>query len=149
MRIDEILSFDAYFHDPRFARKRPDLTGSRKFAFGDNIYSRDTNGQWLQLDSHHSFADGTPNHRNVVNDTQADKVLVSAHFVYWGGEGPAIPRSLRAFGPDSVDICVGRGHRSTSISQAHALAVIAWIEGQETLGVRGRPDQWPSLPSII
>lgn len=143
MRVDEILSFDAYFHDRRFARKRPDLTGSRKFAFGDNIYSRDTNGEWLQLDSHHSLADGTPNLRNVVNDTQTDKVLVSAHFVYWGGEGPAIPNPLRSFGPDSVDVCAGRGHRSMSISDAHAAAMVDWIETSENLGICGRPDQWP------
>lgn len=143
MRVDEILSFDGYFNDERFARKRPDLTGSRKLAFGDNIYCRGPSGQWIQLDSHHSLADGSPNQRNIENDTQTDKVLVSEHFVYWGGEGPVIPEALRSFGPNSADVCAGRGHRSTSISDAHAKAVVAWIEASELRGMCGRPDQWP------
>lgn len=143
MRIDEILSFDEYFTDGRFARKQPDLSGSRKIAFGDNIYSRDAGGAWLQLDSHHSLADGTPNQRNINNDTQTDKVLASTHFVYWGGNGPAVPNHLRSFGPASVDVCAGRGHKSTSINHAHAEAVVTWIESSQRWGICGRPAQWP------
>jgi hypothetical protein len=143
MRVDEVLSFNEYLNDARFARKRPDLRGSRKTAFGDNIYSRRSDGAWVQLDSHHSLADGSPNQRNIVNDTQVDKVLVSERFVYWGGEGPAVPDVLRSFGPNSVDVCCGRGHRSTSITAAHAEAVVSWIETIGVWGICGRPDQWP------
>lgn len=143
MRVDETLSFDAYFNDERFIKKRPDLTGSRKLAFGDNIYSRDADGAWLQLDSHHSLADGTPNQRNIDNDTQTDRVLVSAHFVYWGGEGPPIPQDLRSFGPNGIDVCAGRGHKSTCITDAHVDAVVRWIETSAPTGAVGRPGQWP------
>jgi hypothetical protein len=46
--------------------KKPNLRGSKKQAFGDNIYSRNAQGnRWCQADSHHSLKDGTPNLSNV------------------------------------------------------------------------------------
>ena len=39
-------------------------------------YSTDVDsltGAWLQLDSHHSNPDGTPNPLNVAKDTSADR----------------------------------------------------------------------------
>src|ERR1700758_4385988 len=41
MQVTEALSFDEYFADPRFQEKKPDLSGSLKRAFGDNIYYRE------------------------------------------------------------------------------------------------------------
>ena len=59
MRVSEILSFEQYWDDPRFWQKRPNLHGSLKQAFGDNIYYRDPKtGQWRQKDSHHSLING-------------------------------------------------------------------------------------------
>ena len=108
MQVEEAMSFDEYWSDPRFAQKRPNLNGSKKQAFGDNIYYR-TNPEapWQQLDSHHSFADGTPNPANIKNDTLANRVLVSRDYVYWGGTGPRIPAKFRKY--DGVDLCAGRG----------------------------------------
>src|SRR5713226_3129081 len=38
MKIVEALSYERYWDDPRFRQKRPNLRGSVKQAFGDNIY---------------------------------------------------------------------------------------------------------------
>jgi len=36
MRVTEVEAFDDFWEDPRFKRKRPNLRGSNKQAFGDN-----------------------------------------------------------------------------------------------------------------
>lgn len=61
MRVDEVLTYDAYWEDPRFHSKKPSRFGSVKQLFGDNIYRRDARGAWLQADSHHSLSNGVTN----------------------------------------------------------------------------------------
>lgn len=142
MRVEESLSFGEYWADARFARKRPDLAGSRKIAFGDNIYHPDDAGGWIQIDSHHSLHDGSANPLNVETDTRVDRVLISRDFIYWGGNGPKIPSELRRFGAKREDLCAGRGHKCR-FSDAMVAAVVRWIEGFNQQGVQGRPGQWP------
>lgn len=85
MKVTETMPFDEYWRDARFECKRPNLAGSKKQAFGDNIYSRDSQGRWMQANSHHSRADGSPNRNNIQRDTGVDRVLVSDDYVYFGG----------------------------------------------------------------
>lgn len=142
MRVDEVLSFAEYWEDPRFTPKRPNLAGSRKLAFGDNIYRPGRSGGWVQLDSHHSFHDGSPNPENVNRDTRTNRVLIGLDFVYWGGSGPLIPKYLRAFGEDEEDLCTStQGHKSRFSDELIAAAV-DWFEGFTERGFQGRPDQW-------
>ena len=92
MRVCETMTFEQYWHDPRFRDKRPNLNASLKKAFGDNIYYRDEHtGGWCQMDSHHSYEYGKQNPANIHLDTGIDRVLVSDDFVYWGGDGPNLP----------------------------------------------------------
>lgn len=44
MRVTQTMTFDDYFVDHRFQMKKPNLAGSRKQAFGDNIYHRNEAG---------------------------------------------------------------------------------------------------------
>lgn len=142
MRVEEALSFSEYWEDPRFRSKRPDLSGSRKLAFGDNIYRPGVDDGWHQSDSHHSFHDGSPNPVNVNRDTQVDRVLVARDFIYWGGEGPPVPDHLRAYGEDEEDLCAStQGHRCR-FSDELVAAAVAWFEGFGNRGFQGRPDQW-------
>ncbi|WP_339744875.1 hypothetical protein [uncultured Rubinisphaera sp.] len=49
MRVTEILTFDEYWSDVRFKCKSPNLRGSLKQAYGDNIYHRDSKSKdWIQ-----------------------------------------------------------------------------------------------------
>ncbi|MGI9102828.1 MAG: hypothetical protein ACR2IF_10345 [Terriglobales bacterium] len=124
MRVTEVLTFDQYWDDPRFHKKKPNLHGSIKQAYGDNIYHRQTkSGRWLQEDSHHSHPDGCPNKSNIEHDTQTPRVLISDDFVYFGGGGPRIPQTFRNHGHD---LCAVRGHKCI-FPETFVLKVIDWV----------------------
>ena len=79
MKVEEALTFDQYWSDERFFQKRPNLRGSKKQAFGDNIYHRQGEGEgyeWIQLNSHHSLPDGRRNPVNHNTDPSVNPVLV-------------------------------------------------------------------------
>src|SRR5712672_36303 len=40
MRVSAAMTFNEYWNDPRFQDKKPNMRGSKKQAFGDNIYSK-------------------------------------------------------------------------------------------------------------
>lgn len=142
MRITEALTFEQYSADPRFDRKKPNLCGSKKLAFGDNIYWRD--GQdWQQLDSHHSHADGSRNLANVKNDTQTNRVLLSTDFAYFGGEGPEIPTRFRNFG--GADVCALRHHKCR-FPAALTQEFVNWFRSLGVNGFIGRPLDWSRTP---
>jgi hypothetical protein len=144
MQVDEILTFDQYWEDLRFARKVPTDGGAVKRAYGDNIYRHSDDGTWLQSDSRHSLPGGKPNPGHIEVDTSVDAVLVASRFSYFGGVGPFIPASLRNdFGMDLVH--PRQGHRCRF---PHELvdAAIAWFEDLGT-GVVGRPADWTRRPA--
>ena len=138
MRVDETLTFEQYWADERFRRKRPTMLSSLKMAYGDNIYHRDEAGGWQQEDSRHTLPDGTINPGHVLRDTSADTVLVSGHYSYFGGRGPAVPTHLRTSYDE--DFVAGRGHRSR-FSPAHVDAALDWLGGLER-GYLGDPTDW-------
>jgi hypothetical protein len=143
MQIAESLTFNEYWNDDRFKRKRPRLIGSKKQAFGDNIYVRDGSGQWLQADSHHSFPGGIPNPSNIKNDTQTDRILIGTDYAYWGAKGPKIPQRFRNY--QGNDICAGRNHKSNFPSSL----VTEFLDWFRALGVSafiGAPADWPRTP---
>jgi len=139
MKVGETLKFDQYWNDPRFQQKRPKFTGSKKVAYGDNIYHRSATGQWIQERSHHSYADGRKNEANVKTDTKADRVLIGSDFVYWGGSGPLIPPQFRQL---NSDIRAVRGHKNNFPSEFVA-RFIGWLKSQPEWGCVGRPFDWP------
>lgn len=136
MQVSEILDFNGYWNDARFFLKRPNLTGSLKVLYGDNIYQR-VGKRWMQADSHHSLEKGRVNKDNLAWDTGVDRLLVATKFVYWGRSAPTIPKKFRAFGKEKDDICAGRGHRVFEKELPAALA--AWLEKKGEWGVRGEP----------
>ena len=142
MRVTAAMSFEEYWEDPRFQLKKPNLRGSKKQAFGDNIYSRrgDT-GVWLQADSHHSFPNGRPNQLNIRTDTSANRVLASDDFVYWGGTGPELPRRLLSYGSDQVTICAGRNHKNGFPSKL-VQDFVDWVRSLNEAGYAGEPLDW-------
>ena len=142
MRVSEAMSFEAYWTDPRFLAKRPILTGSRMQAFGDNIYSRDAEGQWKQLDSHHSLPGGVTNQANVSDDTQTDRVLIANEFRYYGTDAPLIPAAFR--GDGDANICTHRGHKK-NFAPGLVERFLSWLN-EHPSGCLGRPDRWPDDP---
>lgn len=137
MQVGEILDFDTYWNDQRFLRKRPNLNGSLKVIYGDNIYRR-VGKKWVQADSHHSLEKGRPNRANIAWDTGVDRVLVATKFLYWGKLAPPIPKQFRPFRKTGEDICCkARGHRVFGAELATAFA--GWLEQQGKWGFQGDP----------
>jgi hypothetical protein len=134
MEVTEVLTFDEYWADPRFKLKKPNFYSSTKAAFGDNIY-RSHAGGWLQADSHHTHADGSPSVDNIETDTSTNRVLVSSNFSYWGRSKVVLPAYLRAI------IKTGPGHKSSSIDSNVRRDLKAWFDGSER-GLIGTPQDW-------
>jgi len=133
------MSFNEYWTDERFQLKKPNLQGSKKQAFGDNIYFKNSNGIWHQEDSHHSYSNGSQNEFNVKNDTQVDRVLISTDFAYYGGSGPKIPERFRSY--NGLDICAGRNHKS-EFPQSLVEECIIWFRSLQESGDLGAPIDW-------
>lgn len=137
MKVEEILTFDEYWADPRFACKRPVLNGSLKQLYGDNIYRR-RGKRWLQSDSHHSFEDGRPNPRNIERDTSANRMLISRTFAYFGDAAIAIPKRFQPYNKTGENLCcTTQGHRI--LSEDLAIAFAKWLEKRGRWGLQGMP----------
>ena len=91
-KVSEVMTFDQYWEDSRFACKRPVMNGSLKKLYGDNIYHHGADGRWIQEDSHHANNDGTVNIHNLNRDTETtDRVLICNEFVYLGKSMFSLP----------------------------------------------------------
>jgi len=91
MKVTEISTFNDYWLDPRFQRKKSFRNGSLVMMAGDNIYHQEAgNACWIQEDSHHSMPDGTQNNENLIKDTSSTNVLISKHFYYFGKSAPVV-----------------------------------------------------------
>ena len=131
MLVNETIGFDDYWRDPRFRAKRPDAEAGGESAVGDNIYHRDPTGRWQQERSQHSTG-------AIRKDTDGAKVLISTDFIYWGGDGPELPPSIRAIIP------LTQGHRSRK-NAPYAPDFIEWFESHKERGRLGWPIQGTSV----
>lgn len=134
MEVNETLTFNEYWNDHRFSAKKANFSGSTKKAYGDNIYHTDTNGNWIQEDSHHTNNDGSICEENIATDTSTNRVLVSNNFSYWGSHSPTIPLTLMEL------VKRGPGHKCT-FSDEFILEAKEWLMHQER-GCFGPPSDW-------
>lgn len=137
MQVSEVLSFEAYWNDPRFFSKRPNLNGSLKQLYGDNIYHRDSNSApWQQANSHHSLHDGSINPANCKKDTSVNRVLIANRFTYWGRDAMRLPSSMLG----KRGIChAGVGHRVNVYEPQILTAFLALLDAIGNEGYLGDP----------
>lgn len=93
MKVTEKMNTQNYWEDSRFNRKKPARNGSLKQMNGDNIYHKNSEGEWIQEDSHHSREDGNPNYDNLNRDIKrnnSDYVLISDYFFYFGSKAVSV-----------------------------------------------------------
>jgi hypothetical protein len=121
MRVSKSVPFNEYWENPLYRHKKPVRNGSKKMMVGDNIYHQIA-GNWEQLNSHHSYPDGSTNNHNVKNDTQTDAVLVSNHFFYFGSAAIEIPSDLL----QNINYRNARHHRVFEFSEAEP--IVKFIE---------------------
>jgi len=139
MKVTEKLTFQQYWDDARFIRKRPVFTAGVAHEYGDNIYHHNAEGAWIQEDSHHSLEAGEWNELNASRDLGADAVLISTDFVYWGRLAPNIPEHLRTF--DGDDLYPNVRNLRNSYSEPFKAAASEWFDGLDK-GRFGRPINW-------
>lgn len=141
MKVKETLTYDQYWKDPRFRSKRPNLMGSLKQAYGDNIYHRDPKTKkWIQENSHHSLPDGRPNQQNIRHDTKVPRVLVGIEFAYWGASGPSIPARFRQY--QGVDVCCQHQGHKCNFSENLVASFVSWIQSLGASGFLGPPKEF-------
>ena len=84
MKVTETLTFNEYYKDKRFSLKKPNIKGSLKTMHGDNVYYKNSKGQWIQDDCHHNHENKKIRCQNIEMDTKINRVLISDHFFYFG-----------------------------------------------------------------
>ncbi len=140
MRVKETLDFQSYWIDGRFLSKRPNLSGSKKQLFGDNIYHQDVSGQWLQEDSRHSKLDGSRHEQHFLRDTKVNRVLLSDDFIYWGGVGHEIPSQF-LHGDYGDDIVKSGQGKKNNFCSFFVKEFEDWFDRQDK-GFKGQPTDW-------
>jgi hypothetical protein len=137
MQVDVDLTFDQYWNDARFARKRPQIPGPKMQMVGDRTYRHEPdNIDWSFDTSMHYVASAAQhNGGHVVRDTKVDRVLLSQRYTYWGKSGPTVPDHLLPLFPSL------RGqkceHDAVLLAELHD-----FIDLNRPLGLADDPADW-------
>jgi hypothetical protein len=140
MQVEEILSFDEYWNDPRFQMKKPIINGSLPQLYGDNFYHHNEDGDFIQENSAHSKVSGLPNEGHITKDKRGKRVLISQIFYYFGENAIDIPKEL----VDEIFCTKGSGRylRSTSLSQTSVDKLVKYLQNNYAIGRYGLPKNW-------
>lgn len=135
MKVQEVLSFEEYFKDARFKKKKPDYRKGDIISIrGDNIYKPLTYGRFKQLESKHS--NGTKEDKaSKKRDLSGENVLISQHFVYFGKKTIKLPARFNI-------LKVGRGHKNRFTDDL--VKDFAKYASQYKTGHRASPTIWPT-----
>jgi hypothetical protein len=100
MRVKEVLTYQEYWKDPRFAYRKPSLATpiSRR---GDNIWHPGPSGEWEVVPG--AGHDESARER----DTSGENVLIATEFFYFGREAIPVP------GKFSSLLARTQGHKNT------------------------------------
>lgn len=134
MEVEEILTYDAYYRDARFATRIPNFSAGQVVArCGDNIYKPLLNGRFRQLESMHSNGPNE-NPKTKKRDLRGERVLIARRFHYFGSKALRLPKQLSA-------LKVGRAHKNRFARSTIAF-FLKFISSQPP-GVVAPPSHWP------
>lgn len=143
MKVEEIISFDEYWNDPRFQYKKPYLKGTLVQMYGDNFYHT-VDERMVQEPSAHSNPDLEQRIKLYNKDVKGKRVLLSKTFYYFGDNCPLIPTELQT-------ICSsGRAYKYKKITEEQIKSFVSWLESNYTVGIHGDPCNWKKfkLPKL-
>jgi hypothetical protein len=126
MRVDEILTFDEYWHNQRFKQKKPTFGDGVDHKTGDNIYEPRGHGDYRQLRSAHSkppFGKHV-DHERKVDDLSGRWALISETFVYFGSSAIDIPEGFK-------QLVVGIGYKCRCFSPTFVARFDHWAQSGE------------------
>ena len=138
MKVTEKITFDQYWRDKRFFKKRPNKK-SNKGECGDNIYCKSSNGKWVQApDSFH-------NDKHIKGDIKSNFVLISKNFYYHGKKHISIPNSLKTLINKSWQqkghkILIDQPWRNHKyLDEISGKSLIKWLDKKYRRGIHGKP----------
>jgi hypothetical protein len=137
MRISEVLGFDKYYRDPRFAEKKTDL-GSWQKRCGDNIYYSDAAGRWRQSET--AYFHTSPG--DINQDTRYPRVFISEHFYYFGENAVDFPHKY-------ISLIQTRQGCSCNHKAETLQSFISWLEKTYLLGINGQPRDRNETPTAL
>jgi len=137
MKLEEKITFQAYWEDTRFQYKKPILNGSLVQLYGDNIYHKDLEtNEWIQENAAHSLEGGVTNKKHLTSDVNGEFVLISKEFFYFGNNCPIIPAKYQG-------VCSkGRNMMWRKIPELVKIGFIQWLTQNYTAGIHGDPINW-------
>ena len=153
MKVEEAVTFDRYWEDDRFQKKKPSFCGSLKQAQGDNVYHR-VDGKWVQERSRHTHPDFEMTAQHTRRDTSRNRVLVSKQYVYYGADAVELPASFED--QRGYRVCLdGTGtpqgvlQREKKFDDAALTERLeAWLEAEGKWGCVGEPCEWRNRNAI-
>lgn len=127
MQVSKRLSFEVYYADERFAKKKPNVKGSWREKCGDNMYYKDQHDRWVQ-------------HRTIYHrDTKAIKqdlknpfVFVAEKFYYFGDKAVTFPVKFQ-------DLVWKRQGCKSNHDPKIVEKFLNWLTTNYTSGVLGNP----------
>lgn len=145
MQVEEKITFDQYWEDPRFQIKKPIINGTLVQMYGDNAYHTVKNIV-IQEPCAHSLDDGSVNEEHLRRDSEGKYVLLSKHFYYFGDRCPLIPEEFSYINNDS------RGTKFLDLHNEDAKinAFVNWLDDTYGVGIHGDPCNWKeyNLPQL-
>jgi hypothetical protein len=135
MQVEEKITFDEYWNNPRFHYKRPIINGSLVQMYGDNFYHKDEQtNEWIQEPSAHSTVN---KEKHTKTDTSADSVLISRNFYYLGDNSIEIPEDF------SIFCKKGPGMKYKDLNEVGE-EFITWVITNPNIkkGIGGDPISW-------
>lgn len=143
MKVEEIISFDEYWNDPRFQYKKPYLKGTLVQMYGDNFYHT-VDERMVQEPSAHSNPDLEQRIKLYNKDVKGKRVLLSKTFYYFGDNCPLIPAELQTICSSS------RAYKYKKITEEQINSFVSWLESNYTVGIYGDPCNWKEfkLPKL-
>jgi len=136
MEVASRIHMQAYFDDPRFTMKKPNLRGTWKERCGDNFYSQNPNGLWQQ---HRNRFHLGPDY--LARDTRRPFVFVAEKFWYFGRNADVLPTEF-------LPLIGGRGIR-TRHTAGLPEKFFEWVEAGFEPGIKGLPNDNPDLASNL
>jgi hypothetical protein len=127
MQVEEILSFDQYYNDPRFKRKKPDKNGTWRRQCGDNMYFKNKRGKWKQ---HPSQFHNTPKDRK--KDLKNPFVYISKRFYYFGDHAVSLPGRYG-------ELILKRQGCKCSYDTEIVNGFLKWLQKKYEPGIYGKP----------
>jgi hypothetical protein len=141
-QVDEIITFDQYWEDPRFQVKKADVKGSLMQMYGDNVYHT-VKGKVIQEHCAHSN-DANGKHRK--SDISGKNVLLCKQFFYFGNQAFLLPEEFEYIGNTGNP----RATKYKDLEDDRINRFVSWLKANYKIGIHGDPCNWRefNLPKL-